>query len=265
MKNEISIFCKRCFIGYNKDDYDSIEYFTSQDREFSSKIIGGLFRCKRFEHPDGYFYDENVNTVYIYEHFSIDCSPTKKGSSRLRESSSNVYKKENKYIENTEEDGTIESVVEQGYCKDNVYYVGADGDKYRDNYINNFIRSFNEHSSQIEKYKIDCCKDLGFVPEKYIICFVIEDYTLFGTRFKEDKKIGDFVNPLVTKNFAEILLKSDIDAFIFNSVGNPKMLTVLTKNSLKEINLDSLMDLNDKEFYIIPAAVKFTGFSKIKE
>lgn len=265
MKNEIRNFCNRCFKSYYKDGYDSIEYYILEDREFGRKIIDGLFKCIQFEHPDGYFYDKNVNTVYIYEHFSIDCSPTKKGSSRLRQSSSMVNKKENKYIENTEKDDTIESVVEQGYCKDNVYYVGADGDKYRDNYLNNFIRLFNEHSSQIEKYKIDCCKNLGFEPKKYIICFVIEDYTLFGTRFKEDKKIGDFVNPLVTKNFAEILLNSDIDAFIFNSVENPKMLTVLTKNSLKKINLDSLIDLKDKEFYIIPAAVKFTGFSKIKE
>lgn len=260
-KNELEKFCQRAerIIDISK----MVNYFIDNNLCEEAKIINGLFKCENFEHPDGYFYDKSENILYIYEHFSIDCSPTKKGSSKLRESSSMVYKKENKYIENAKENGTIESVIEQGYCKDNVYHVGADGDKYRDNYLNNFIRSFSEHSSQIESYKNDCCKYLDKIPEKIIVNFVIEDFTMFGTKFKEGKNIGDFVNPLVTKNFAEILLKSDVDAFIFNSLQNPQMLTVLTKNSLKKIDIDSLIDLKNKEFYIIPVALYFTGFLKI--
>lgn len=160
----------------------------------------------------------------------------------------------------TNEKPTIESKEIEGYCENNTYKMGANSIEYRNNYIENFTNSFNKHLSQIEKYKDDCMKKLKLLPNKIVISFVCEDKTLGGTYYKENNKMGKCVNPLATKQFINLLKKSSIDYLIFNSQNDPSQLTVLSKNSINDNLLKKSKDLDDKEFYIIPAFPKFTFF-----
>lgn len=255
-KEELKIFC---YHAYEKccDEQGDINFYSVGNNCSNYNIMDKLFKCIPFEHPDGYYFDAKESVLYIFEHFEFDCSPSSNYGSKLRRNESIVLKKENNEIKNKKVT-EIASIVEQGYCENNTYKMGANGIEYRNNYIENFTNSFNKHLSQIEKYKDDCMKKLKLLPNKIVISFVCEDKTLGGTYYKENNKMGKCVNPLATKQFINLLKKSSIDYLIFNSQNDPSQLTVLSKNSINDNLLKKSEDLEDKEFYIIPAFPKFT-------
>lgn len=258
-KEEIKKICDRILFYKNKKNFIELNI---GNKEENLIIINNMFNCTSFEHPDAFYYDEKLDILYIYEHFEFNCSPAKKHSSKLKESFSKSNKLEENVI-NKRKDYEIISYIEQGYSDNNVFHIGKDGDKYRDNYIKNFLYSFNKHNLQIAKYKKDCILKIGKEPKKIIISFVIEDVTIFGTRFKNGKDIGDRVNPLVTKEFMEILYQSDVDYLIFHSQDTRFLISILDKKSITKEMLDNAIQLKEKEFYILPVAVKISAAKNI--
>lgn len=255
-KVEIKSFCSRALKCIENDKFIFKSIGTDSWKR-NSNIIEKLFNCKLFEHPDGYFWDKENSILYIFEHFEFDCSPNTKDGSKLRKSEAALSLKEKNEIEKNKPTA-ITSIIEQGYCNNNTYRIGANGVEYRNNYIKNFEKSFFKHLNQIEKYKKDCINDIGCIPNKVVISFVCEDKTLGGTYYKKNNKMADFVNPLHTKQIINLLKNSSIDYLIFNSVHDSTQLTILAKNSIDDIMIKSAIDLEKSEFFIIPAFPKFS-------
>lgn len=262
-KKELIYFINRCIVNntYNND----LRYcsFTS-DVDSINMIISALLGVSLFDAPDGYYYDSDNYILYMFEHFEFDCSPRKKRSSSLRESIS----KANRIICNKskDENETI-NVIEQGYSEyiDNkvIYHIGKNGDRYRDNYINNFNYCFIKHCKQIDNYKENCRKIIKGRIDKVITLFVIEDITLGGTYFLKDKSPDVLVNPLMTKQFMEALEDSNVDYLIFNSLHKPSMFSILDKKVINDSLKNKAIDLNSKEFFVFPAMPQFTFYKKI--
>lgn len=228
----------------------------------TKEVYDNLWKVENFNHPDGYFYDKESKVLYIYEHFEFDCSPETRKGSKLRQNSARVEREEKRKIVKCEDSIEIISSIAQCNPVNNTFYVGSDGDKFRDNYISNFTNHFNEHHKEINAYKKDCIEKIGVIPEKYVVTFVIEDITLFGTRYSNGKGgMGDPVHPFLTKQVLETLKSSDIDFIIYNSTNLP-CLSVLSKNYITDDVLSKAIDLKEKEFYILPGGIKITEVSK---
>lgn len=236
----------------------------SNNVEECKKIIKNMVDINYRDCPDGYLYDKKNNIVYIYEHFEIDCSPHNKKGSKLR---CNLAKNEREiYREmNENSEGEILKNIEQGYStkrKDGVvvFELYKNGDKYRNNYIYNFNNLFDKHYKQLDLYKKNCINELGIQEVKFKIIFVIEDVTLGGSYYSDGRKKNQPVMPLSTKQFREKLLNSDVDFFVFNSLSNIRLLTVLDKQCLTDEIVKNSIDLTDKEFCIFPSMVQVTSY-----
>lgn len=257
-KKEIEKFCNKA--KRYKDQNGNVQYISFGADTVD--VMNNLFKAENFNHPDGYYYDEIGKTVYIYEHFEFDCSYETHKGSKLRRNSATVDIDEQRKIDACEDSIEIVSCVAQCNPVNNTFVVGADGDKFRDNYIENFTNHFNEHYKELEGYKKDCIEKIGVTPEKFVVSFVIEDITLFGTRFSNGKRgIGDPVHPFITKQVLETLKSSDVDFIIYNSTNLP-CLSILSNNYISDDVLLKSIDLKTREFYILPAGIKITEFGK---
>lgn len=257
-KKEIESFCNKARACM--DENGRVQYISFGSD--TSDVMKNLFKAENFNHPDGYFYDENSKTLYLYEHFEFDCSRETRKGSKLRQNSAKVNADEQRKINACEDGIEIVSCVAQCNPVNNTFVVGADGDKFRDNYIENFTNHFNEHYKELEGYKKDCIEKIGDTPEKYVVSFVIEDITLFGTRFSNGKRgMGEPVHPFIAQQVLETLKSSDIDFIIYNSTNLP-CLSILSKNYITDDVLSNAIDLKEKEFYILPGGIKITEVSK---
>ena len=46
----------------------------SNDKEAIKKVMDAFMNVTEFETSDGYYYDSNIKTLYIFEYFDFDCS-----------------------------------------------------------------------------------------------------------------------------------------------------------------------------------------------
>ena len=249
---------------------NQLEYFAySKDREKIKKIMCAFINVTCFEAPDGYYYDSIIKTLYIFEHFEFDCSPSKRKSSKLQESQAKVNKTINEGVV-TSMDDVIDftNIIEQGYSESingNItYHIGENGDKYRDNYISNFSRSFLKHNRQIENYKINCSNEIKKEIKEIVTIFVIEDVTQGGTYYlTKAKNKGDAVNLFLTKQFVEIVENSKVDYVIFRTFLD-NTFTIFDKNIINDKSKENLIDLKEKEFFVFPAMLMFTSIKHRK-
>lgn len=238
--------------------------FSKTDGE---KIGVWLSNAVDFDRPDGYYYDADNKLLVIFEHFDIDCSEriTKNGKSNgsiLRKNSHDVYQQVQKELQVSEDDYESTKVIEQGYFEQDgdrkICYVGEDGDKYRNNYINNFIESFESHTKKIEEYKSAIINHLGIQPVATKIVFLVEDKTIMGTYYLTDKRSpGKPVILTETLQFQEAINCSSVDYLIAAREGE-KIALVGYKG-----DPDHKIDLRDKEFYVIPVGVHYTVAKKL--
>lgn len=247
---DLTKFRTRYFRNYD----EIIKHF----KDGAKDLIEILFKAQTGDRPDGYFYDGINSTLYIFEHFEFDCSPNKKSGSKLRENTSFVKKEISKEISNsssTTYDST--KIIEQGYRTKHgssiTYYIGQDGDKYRDNYISNFKKVFENHKNKIENYIINCKNIIKEIPTKIITTFLIEDITMFGTHYKNGSVRADVVNLLATQQFFNIFKDSKVDVVIFGELDS-HFVDICDKDILSSDDSKNLIDLMTQEFYIIPAA-----------
>lgn len=251
-------------ITHFKNNYHSqIEYLSKKDN-----YCKFLLKAMDFERPDGYYYDKNNDSLVIFEHFEIDCSERvdKNGKplgSILRKNSSDKNKEIKKELKSCSE-ASYESVklIEQGYYEENdngkTFFIGKDGDKYRNNYVANFQQSFNSHNKSKLDYINRVVAHLGIHPQEVKIAFVIEDKTLFGTYYKT--KNNNFDSPVILTNtlqLQETLNLSDVDCVIFASPQH-EIVSIAHKGD----SVTDKIDLQEKEFFILPLGPLITSAIK---
>ena len=239
----------------------------SGNRQPFEKLIDILMQSKDFDRPDGYCFDQATSTLYIFEHFVFDCSPTNRNGSSLRRNTTKVNQEVEREIKSSVTTYDSVKVIDQGYSvKDGnkiTYIMGADGDKYRDNYIASFKKIYEDHNGKVDEYIESCKKEIGITPNKVIISFLVEDVTVFGTHYKRNGNIGDPVILLSTKQFLEIFKNSKVDYVFFGSL-NERYLVICDRSILND-DPSKYIDLLNEEFYIIPAAPLFTAAKKIQQ
>lgn len=166
-----------------------------------TEVIDAFCECIDFEKPDGYCIYKN--TLYIFEHFSIDSSVQMKGSSYMqqRHKSNNMFEefKGSKKIKN------IQMVTVEESLED---------------YVSNFRKIVSNHYKKIESYKKNVISIVGENTFKDIkIVFVGENPLPLGVRVVRDSGIIEMI-PLLYRNFLYDLLKyKKIDYFLFFNHG----------------------------------------------
>ena len=255
MKKEVTLF-KNHYIDYLKINNSN------------SDICVWLENAVDFEGPDGYYFDSSKNLLVIFEHFDIDCSERiiKKGKdhgSTLRKNSNEKYKEVQEEIQTSDDYYESTKIIRQGYYEQDgnniTYHFGRDGDKYRNNYINNFRKSFENHCKNIENYKNKVIDILKIQPLEIKVCFLVEDKTMFGTYYLNAKKSqGEPVVLTDTLQFQTIINHSNVDCVVF---GQQHEIVGVGYKGDSELNK---IDLNKKEFWIIPASPYITVAKKIE-
>ncbi|MDE7439179.1 MAG: hypothetical protein K2N23_01535, partial [Clostridia bacterium] len=165
-------------------------------------------------------------------------------------------------------DYNSEKIIEQGIgIKQGntvTYYIGDNGDIYRNNYIANFQKSYEAHSNKLKEYIENCKQDIGVEPNKVITTFLIEDITLGGTYYKNSNGImGAPVNLISTKQFLELFRNSSIDYVLFGRLQD-QLLTICDREIIDDSTIQ-YVDLYQKEFFIFPAIPQITVARKIKD
>ena len=264
-KNEVKQFVEK----YNiKSFYDNklFEKCTSTINTYKSvnSLVEALINSLDFDRPDGYWYNEATSILYIFEHFSFDCSVNiKHGGSTLRLNRNKVSNEINKEIENTQSKYSSVKVIEQGIGIKNgntiTYKMGEYGDIYRNIYIENFYYGYNGHAENLQKYIEHCLKEIKVTPNKIVTTFLIEDVTMCGTYYNNNKCMGEPVNLLMTKQFVEAFKNSKIDYVFFGSYQGISF----CDRSIINCVLDKFIDLTNKELYILPSMFNITSATKI--
>lgn len=264
-KNEVKQFVEKYKI---KSFYDNklFEKCTSIITSQSSvnSLVKALINSFDFDRPDGYWYDKETASLYIFEHFSYDCSASiKHGGSTLRMNENKVSNEINKEIEKTQTDYSSVKVIEQGVGIKNgntiTYKMGAYGDIYRNIYIENFNYGYKGHAENLHKYIEHCLEEIKITPNKIITTFLIEDVTMGGTYYNNNKCMGEPVNLLQTKQFVEAFKNSKIDYVFF---GSYQGITFCDRSIINCVS-DQFIDLTNKELYILPSMFKITSAKKI--
>ena len=222
VKKEVSEFRTK-YISNNVAS--NVAFLTlSENQQPFVKLIEILMLSKDFDRPDGYYFDQATSTLYVFEHFAFDCSPTNRNGSSLRRNTTQVNQEVEREIKSAVTDYDSVKVIDQGYSVKNgnkiTYIVGADGDKYRDNYIASFKKFYKDHNGKINEYIENCKSEIGITPNKVIISFLVEDVTVFGTHYKRNGNMGDPVILLSTKQFFETFKNSKVDYVFFGSLNN---------------------------------------------
>lgn len=265
VKNEVSEFRTKYISNNVRSNVACLTL--SGDQQPFVKLIEILMRSKDFDRPDGYYFDQATSTLYIFEHFAFDCSPTNRNGSSLRRNTRQVNQEIEREIKSSVTDYDSTKVIDQGYSVKNgnkiTYIMGADGDKYRDNYIASFKKFYEDHNGKVNEYIENCKNEMGITPDKVIISFLVEDVTVFGTRYKRNGNIGDPVILLSTKQFLEIFKNSKVDYVFFGAL-NDRYLVICDRTIIND-DPSKYIDLLNEEFYIIPAAPVFTAAKKFNK
>ena len=255
-KQEVKFFKNR-YIYYLKNNNSSSNFAVCQ----------WLENAVDFERPDGYYFDGKTKLLVIFEHFEIDCSerPEKKGKplgSILHKNYIDKHKEVQKEIQASDDYYVSTKIIEQGYYEQNgnnrTYHIGQNGDKYRNNFINNFYESFKNHSSKIKEYINKVIEELKIQPLSIKVCFLVEDKTLGGSYYLNDENFFGFPVVLTdTLQFQEMLNNSNVDYVIFG-----RQQDNIASIGCKGDSEVGKIDLMKKEFFIIPAFPLFTASKK---
>lgn len=253
-KHEVTFF-KNHYIDYLKKRNDS-------------DVCMWLENAIDFEEPDGYYFDSKNDLLVIFEHFDIDCSERiikkdKDHGSILRKNCNDKYKEVNREIQASVDYYQSTKVIEQGYCKQDgnnkTFYIGQDGDKYRDNFINNFYKSFEYHCKKIEDYKKNVVEKVKIQPLVIKVCFLVEDKTILGTHYSNEKNfLGDPVVLTDTLQFQSKINNSNVDCVVF---GQQHEIIGVGYKGDSELNK---IDLSKRDFFVFPAIPLITASKKIK-
>lgn len=166
-----------------------------------TEVIDAFCECLPFERPDGYCVYKD--TLYLFEHFSIDSSVTDKGSSYMRQkrNEDNLYEK---LKESNTKQKIKEIVINESF----------------EDYIRNFRDIVKRHYLKISEYKKNILSIVDKNNFKDIkVVFVGENPLPLGVRVIKDNAVIEML-PLLYRNFLyDLLGYKDIDYFLFFSHG----------------------------------------------
>lgn len=134
-----------------------------------------------------------------------------------------------------------------------------DGDKYRNNFINNFYESFDNHCKKIEEYKSKVIEKLKIQPLEIKVCFLVDDKTMGGTYYSDKESCDNYVILTDTLQFQEKINNSNVDFIIYGQSDNNGIIGVGYKGD----SVLNKIDLMKKEFFVIPAFPQMTFAQKI--
>lgn len=264
-KNEIKKFINSYILNQIRT-HKTLEFYSlSHERSTHKNLIDVLLKSNDFEKPDGYFFDLDSSTLFLFEHFEFDCSKNNRHGSTLRRNSATVNQKINKEIISTSGDYSSVKTIEQGIgvkSGNNItYYMGDNGDIYRNNYIENIRKLYESHSQNLQNYIRNCEQEINFIPQNIVISFLIEDVTMGGTYYKCNNGIGEPVNLILTQQFLEIFKKSNVNYVLFG-MRNNQTLTICDRTIVND-DFSIYNDLLKEELFIFPAMQKITFGKKI--
>lgn len=259
-KSDIGKFI-RTYVAPSSVENGEFEYY-SVAREHSSfdRLIDALIKCNDFDRPDGYFYDPETSSLYVFEHFEFDSSKNTRDGSKLRRSIAETERDIDKEMNAaTSVYNSVKSIKQGIGVRDGnriIYCVGQNGDIYRDNYIDNFKKAYKAHSERLREYIERCKQEIKSDPNTVKTVFIIEDITLGGTYYKNANGIGDPVILLSTRQFIDIFKRSRVDYIIFGRL--QERAVFICDRSMIDVDPAEFTDLNEKELYIFPAMPQIT-------
>jgi hypothetical protein len=193
------------FNHYFSPEKASIQFYGDEDKCRIKEILPFFGLLIPYNHPDGYAATDDK--LIIFEHFEFDSSKgSKHKGSKQRRSEADDSRAFDAVIptrEGSEYHGTLDASYSIDY------------------YRENFLRSFNDHYSEIPEYK-ETLKSKGLLTDSQRITtiFFIEDTSIFGNAY--DTYSWDATNtPLILLHcdfFLDVFEKSpDLDCVIFGS------------------------------------------------
>lgn len=191
------------FNHYFSPENASIHFYGDEGKCRIKEILPFFGLLVPFNHPDGYA--SNDDEFIIFEHFEFDSSKgSKRKGSKQRRSEA-------------DDSRAFDAVIP---TKEGSEYHGAlDVSYFIDYYRENFLRSFDDHYSEIPKYK-ETLKSKGLLTDSHRITtvFFIEDTTIFGNFYATDSW-DESVTPLILLHcdfFLDLFESSpDLDCVIF--------------------------------------------------
>ena len=196
----------------------------SADKEYLEGLKNNYFPnlkpCKK--RPDAHSIVDN--TILLIEHFEFDSSkPTSKGSIQHKISA--------------QTDREIESIL----FNDDFAVVAECVEKNGKYYVDNFSKQFKHHLSRIDEYKIDIQIELSTKFSNFLVGFVIEDSTCFGSTYY-DKGIK-YVDLTLCKEFLDLFENTQgLDFVFFTSAKNDgtRFASFVFKDSISEHRLHQI-------------------------
>lgn len=209
---EVEKFINKYFSG---DNIDLIS--AGKEAEDFSKFMDMFFKSKLFDCPDLYNYDGEK--VYIFEHFEFDGTvKNRKGSSGRKELS------------------RIESDFSSFSEKNKLYTDKINATNTSKSYIQSLFKTFNSHYLKINSYKERIKEELGLKKDlEFIITFLIEDNSIFGSHRLVANRKKDYVMPCYCEEFLNLFEKSiKLDYVICtNFFQRNKIRFILSRNNIK--------------------------------
>lgn len=244
-------------LEYIKKEYAKNGYFYYNDftqNKSAHHLLEKLNKSQDFEQPDFYFYENNTNVCYLFEHFEFDASlNTSKGSLYRKKSTENeieITNEANKFIKENKE-GFIPIIkhIETAATKSQ--------------WEENFFNVFDSHYKKINKYKEKLKNTLNKQELQFVTTFVIEDKTEFGAYGLHNGKghyfhLHDFDIPL-----HKLLDAKEIDYFIFLDF-DTHTINIFNKPYIIEHEND-FIPFNEVQLAFIDSIMEYSAVLKTKK
>ena len=222
-----------CLNKYFYDSKNEVHYLGSDKvvKRFEKSLIEG--EVIEFDAPD--LYIKNEDTVWIIEHFEIDCYKANRKGSLYRVEKNRIERKEKEYIASQE---------------GNLYIDSINAESSYDDYIHNVKRNFENHYKKIEKYKTNLIEKCVIDNKSdIIVLFIIEDVSPLGSTCIDTEGNWVPINLLLDKYFLRMLKKrKDLDCILFlSSCSNNKNRWFINIHEIDEYMKNSY-DYNECKF-----------------
>lgn len=264
-KNEIGVFFNKYVAKYiDADDVVLTNCSGSTQYNSVANLMNAMKECIDFDRPDGYMFNAEKSTLYIFEHFEFDCSENKEHQgSKLRYNINKVNREVKREIDCADKVYSSEKIIEQGVGVerdgDTVYEIDTNSDEFRNNYVRNFKTAFEPHSLKLQDYIEHCIQEIKVTPSNIISIFLIEDKTLGGTHYIRGRDFEP-VNLIFTKQFVETFKKSKID-YVFFAMPQYIDLAIYDKSMLNDSSI-KYVDLLKEKIFAASVMLKITSCIK---
>jgi len=210
----------------NKDFGNVLKCLTSpngilcedEDIEYYKSLLPFFARIKPTKkRPDAFA--EDGETVLLLEHFQFDNSNINRNGSIQKQKAAETKRELDRRL---------------AVSKKNYVVTNETVERTGKNYVKNFQKQFNEHKKNIEDYKTEIQQETKQQYNRYIIGFVIEDASPFGSVYLNNYN-PETIDLLYTKEFLDLFEKTlQLDFVVFALTGRNgyNKLSFISHNSI---------------------------------